>query len=137
MAADYQATASTEVIAFRAMQSDPNALPVDNLANTVYHRAGMMYQGMTEVGFAPETSNSPLMADIATTKKQVNAGDYVGVYPANNQTGVWLTHGIESPNPFYLEMEMTQHNMRAKISGPVSLASEASTTLAVTTFTVT
>ena len=135
--AGYQATASTEVIAFSAMQSDPNASPIDNLANTVYHRAAMMYQGMTEVGFAPETTNSPLFADIATMKKQVNAGDYVGVYPANNQTGVWLTHGVESPNPFYMEMEMTQANMCTKTSGPVSVASEASTTLSVTTFTVT
>jgi len=135
--AGYQATMSTEVIAFSSMQSDPDASPIDNLANTVYHRSAMMYQGMTEVGFAPETSNSPLFADIATMKKQVNAGDYVGVYPANNQIGVWLTHGVESPNPFYLEMEMTQQNMCTKTSGPVSLASEASTTLSVTTFTVT
>ena len=135
--AGYRATESTEVVAFSAMQSDPNASPIDNLANTVYHRAAMMYQGMTEVGFAPETTNSPLFADIATMKKQINAGDYVGVYPANNQTGVWLTHGVESPNPFYMEMEMTQANMCTKTSGPVSVASEASTTLSVTTFTVT
>ena len=97
----------------------------------------MMYQYMTEVGFAPEQSMSPLIADIGTMKKQYNAGDYVGFYPANNQTGVWLTHGVESPNPFYLEMEATQDNMCTKTSSPVSIASEASTTLAVTTFTVT
>jgi len=135
--AGYQAVQSTEVIAFSTMQSDINASPIDNLANAIYHRSAMMYQGMTEVGFAPEQDMAPLIADIATMKKQVNAGDYFGVYPANNQTGVWLTHSVESPNPFYMEMEMTQENMCTKTSAPVSVASEASTTLAVTTFTVT
>lgn len=135
--AGYQAVQSTEVIAFSSMRSDPDASPIDNLVNGIYHRSAMMYQGMTEVGFAPEMEMAPLIADIATMKKQVNAGDYVGVYPANNQTGVWLTHSVESPNPFYMEMEMTQDNMCTKTSSAVSVASEASTTLGVTTFTVT
>jgi len=137
IAAGYPAKTATEVIAFSMQFPSPDASAIDNLVNTVYHRAGMMYQGMTTVGIAPENQDSPLYVAIALTTPQVNAGDYVGMYPANNQTGVWLTHSVESPNPFYQEMAMSQENMCAKTSAPVSLTSEASTTLKVTSFTVT
>jgi hypothetical protein len=110
---------------------------IDTLVDTVYHRSVMMTQGFTVVGVAAEDGTSPAYFDMALIKPQVNAGDYVGVYPAANQTGVWLTHSVESPNPFYQEMDMTQANMCAKTSAPVSIASEASTTLSVTSFTVT
>jgi len=136
IAAGYPAKSATEVIAFSMQFPSPDASAIDNLANTVYHRAGMMYQGMTTVGIAPETQDSPLYVAIGLTTPQVNAGDYVGMYPANNQTGVWLTHSVESPNPFYQEMAMSQENMCTKTSAPVSLTSEASTTLNVTSFTV-
>lgn len=137
IAAGYPATGATEVIAFSIMFPSDEGSAIDNLANTVYHRAAMMNQGMTAVGIAPENSESPLYVNIGRTTPQLNAGDYVGVYPANNQTGVWLSHSVESPNPFYQEMEMTQENMCTKTSTPVSLTSEASTTLNVTSFTVT
>jgi uncharacterized protein YkwD len=137
IAAGYPAKSATEVIAFSMQFPSPDASAIDNLANTVYHRASMMYQGMTTVGIAPETQDSPLYVAIGLTTPQVNAGDYVGMYPANNQANVWLTHSVESPNPFYQEMAMSQENMCTKTSAPVSLTSEASTTLNVTTFTVT
>jgi len=137
IAAGYPAKSATEVIAFSMQFPSPDASAIDNLANTVYHRASMMYQGMTTVGIAPENQDSPLYVAIGLTTPQVNAGDYVGMYPANNQTGVWLTHSVESPNPFYQEMAMSQENMCTKTSAPVSLTSEASTTLNVTSFTVT
>jgi uncharacterized protein YkwD len=137
IAAGYPAKSATEVIAFSMQFPSPDAHAIDNLANTVYHRASMMYQGMTTVGIAPETQDSPLYVAIGLTTPQVNAGHYVGMYPANNQTGVWLTHSVESPNPFYQEMAMSQENMCGKTSAPVSLTSEASTTLNVTSFTVT
>ena len=137
IAAGYPAKSATEVIAFSTQFPSPDESAIDNLANTVYHRAGMMYQGMTTVGIAPENQGSPLYVAIALTTPQVNAGDYVGMYPANNQTGVWLTHSVESPNPFYQEMAMSQENMCTKTSAPVSLTSEASTILSVTSFTVT
>jgi uncharacterized protein YkwD len=137
VAAGYPATIASEVIAFGLEQGNPNATAVDNLINTVYHRATMMYQGFTVVGTAGDDSTNPLYVDFGATKAQVNAGDYVGVYPANGQTGVFLTHSTESPNPFYLEMDMTQANMCTKTSAPVSVASEASTVLSVTTFTIT
>jgi uncharacterized protein YkwD len=137
IAAGYPAKSATEVIAFSMQFPSPDAHAIDNLANTVYHRASMMYQGMTTVGIAPETQDGPLYVAIGLTTPQVNAGDYVGMYPANNQTGVWLTHSVESPNPFYQEMAMSQEAMCTKTSAPVSLTSEASTTLNVTSFTVT
>jgi uncharacterized protein YkwD len=137
IAAGYPAKSATEVIAFSMQFPSPDASAIDNLANTVYHRASMMYQGMTTVGIAPENQDSPLYVAIGLTTPQVNAGDYVGMYPADNQTGVWLTHSVESPNPFYQEMVMSQENMCTKTSAPVSLTSEASTTLNVTSFTVT
>jgi uncharacterized protein YkwD len=137
IAAGYLATDAKEIIAFSMQFPNPDYSAVDNLANTVYHRAAMMDQGMTAVGIAPENPKSPLYVNLGRTTPQVNAGDYVGVYPAHNQTGVWLSHSVESPNPFYLEMEMTQENMCAKTSAPVSLTSEASTTLSIISFTVT
>jgi uncharacterized protein YkwD len=137
IAAGYPVKSATEVIAFSMQFPSPDASAIDNLANTVYHRASMMYQGMTTVGIAPETQDSPLYVAIGLTTPQVNAGDYVGMYPANNQTGVWMTHSVESPNPFYQEMAMSQESMCTKTSSPVSLTSEASTTLNVTSFTVT
>lgn len=136
-AAGYLAQSATEVIAFSMQFPSTDASAIENLANTVYHRAAMMYQGMTTVGIAPENPESPLYVAIARTTPQLNAGDYVGMYPTNNQTGVWLTHSVESPNPFYQEMAMSQENMCTKTSAPVSLTSEASTALSVTSFTVT
>jgi uncharacterized protein YkwD len=137
IAAGYPAVIAGEVIAFSPEFPNPDLSAVDNLINTVYHRAGMMYQAFTTVGIADENATNPLFMDLAATKSQVNAGDYVGVYPTNGKTGVWLTHGVELPNPFYQEMEATQANMCAYTSSPVSLASEASTSLSVTSFTIT
>ena len=137
IAAGYPAEIASEVIAFSLEFPNPDTSAVDNLINTVYHRATMMYQGFTSIGVAGEDATNPLYMDFGATKAQLNAGDYVGVYPANGQTGVWLTLGVEAPNPFYQEMEMTQANMCAKTSAPVSLTSEASTTLSVTSFTIT
>ncbi|KFC61899.1 CAP domain-containing protein [Massilia sp. LC238] len=137
IAAGYAATVSTEVIAFSLQAGNPDASAIDNLVNGLYHRNAMMHQGMTHVGISAEDAASPLLANLAAIKPQVNAGDYVGVYPANNQTGVYLTHSLESPNPFYQEMEMTVANMCTKTSSPVTVASQASTALSVTSFTVT
>jgi uncharacterized protein YkwD len=135
--AGYPAVVASEVIAFSVQYPDPNASAITNLINGLYHRAGMMTQGLTSVGMAAEDTDNPLYVDMGYTKAQINAGDYVGVYPVNGQTGVWLIHSVESPNPFYQEMEMSLANMCAKTSSPVSIASEASTTLNVTSFTIT
>jgi uncharacterized protein YkwD len=139
IAAGYPAVAATEVIAFSMQFPSRENTAIENLINSVYHRSALMFQGMTTMGIAPETHDSPLHVAIGTSKyrEQFNAGTYVGIFPTNNQTGIWLTHGVESPNPFYLEMEMTQANMCAKTSSPMSVVSEASTNLEVTSFTVT
>lgn len=137
VAAGYASTFSTEVIGFSLQAGNPDASAVDNLVNGLYHRNAMMYQGLTHVGISAESGPSPLLANLGTIKPQVNAGDYLGLYPADKQTGVYLTHSLESPNPFYQEMEMTVANMCTKTSSPVSVASQDSTALSVTSFSVT
>ena len=137
VAAGYAAATSTEVIAFSLQVGNPDASAIDNLVNGLYHRNAMMGQGLTHVGISAESGSSPLLANLGAIRPQVNAGDYVGVYPADKQTGVYLTHSLESPNPFYQEMEMTVENMCTKTSSPVSVASQESTALSVTSFTVT
>ncbi|OON62471.1 hypothetical protein B0920_03155 [Massilia sp. KIM] len=136
-AAGYASTRSSEVIAFSLQSSNPDTSAVDNLINSVYHRSAMMIQGLTHVGISGENANSPLYANFGAIKLQNNAGDFVSFYPTNQQTGVWLTHSLESPNPFYQEMDMTQANMCLKTSSPISVVSETSTALTVTSFTVT
>lgn len=137
IAAGFAANEVAEVIAFNTTWPITTNNVIDVLADSVYHRAAMMLQGLTHFGMAPSTDNSPTYIDLASITPQKNAGNYVGFYPVNGQTGLSLTHYVESPNPFYLEMEMTPENMCTKTSYPIHLASEASTTLGVTSFTVT
>jgi len=135
--AGYPAVIAGEVIAFSNILEKHEGMAIDNLINIVYHRNVMMNQNIITVGMAAETQDNPLYIDMGATTFQRNSGDYVGVYPVDHQTGIWLTHGLETPNPFYLEMEMTQANMCTKTSSPISIATENSTTLSVTSFTVT
>jgi uncharacterized protein YkwD len=133
VAAGYASNYTTEVIAFEGIQQTS----VQALLSTVFHRNAMMVQGLTDIGIAPGDDSGPTYIDAGYIKQQKNAGDYVGVFPYDKQTGVPMTHHTESPNPFYKEFEMTQANVCAKTSYPISLASETSTILNVTTFTVT
>lgn len=132
-AAGYAATSTTEIIAFEGIQQTS----VQALLATVFHRNAMMTQGLTDAGIAPGDDNGPTYMDAGYIKQQKNAGDYVGVFPYDKQTGVPMTHHTESPNPFYQEFDMTQANVCAKTSYPISVATEASTVLKVTLFTVT
>lgn len=132
-AAGYIGASGTEVIAFEGIQMTS----VQTLLSTVFHRNAMMTQGLTDVGIAPGDDSGPTYIDAGYIKPQKNAGDYVGVFPFDKQTGVPMTHHTESPNPFYKEFEMTQANVCAKTSYPISIATEASTVLNVTSFTVT
>jgi uncharacterized protein YkwD len=132
-AAGYVGSYGTEVIAFEGLQMTS----VQALLSTVYHRNAMMVQGLTDTGIASGNDSGPTYIDSGYNKPQKNAGDYVGVYPYDKQTGVPMTHHTESPNPFYQEFDMTMANVCAKTSYPISIASEASTTLNVTSFTVT
>lgn len=132
-AAGYAAVSAGEVIGFGSSDFDP----IVGLLSTVYHRQVLLDESFTHVGIAAYEDVKPTYIDTAYIKPQNNAGDFVGVYPANGQTGVPLVHRMESPNPFYLEMEMTVQNMCTKTTYPVSLMSQGSTTLNVTSFTVT
>ena len=132
-AAGYAGASVTEVIAFEGIQQTS----VQALLATVFHRNAMMTQGLTDAGIAPGDDNGPTYIDAGYIKQQKNAGDYVGVFPYDKQTGVPMTHHTESPNPFYQEFDMTQANVCAKTSYPISIATEASTILKVTSFTVT
>lgn len=136
-AAGYAANNATEVIAFNTMWPTTDYNSVAVLTDTVYHRSALVDQNMTHVGVAPQSDAGPTYIDMGYITPQKNAGNYVGMYPVDGQTGVSLTHYVESPNPFYLEMEMTSDNMCQKTSYPIHLASEASTALSVTSFTVT
>lgn len=134
--AGYAATVASEAIAFGSMSNNTTGESINVLINSLYHRSAMMSQGFTGVGVAPEGDFDPAYYDMGAIKTQRNAGDYVVIYPIDKQTGVRLTHGLEVPNPFYPEMDATQENMCAKTSSPVSVATEASTTLTVKSFTI-
>lgn len=133
IAAGYASIYTTEVIAFEGIQMTS----VQTLLSTVYHRNAMMTQGLTDVGIAPGNDSGPTYIDAGYIKQQKNAGDYVGVFPYDKQTGVPMTHHTEAPNPFYQEFDMTLANVCAKTSYPISIATEMSTILKVTSFTVT
>jgi uncharacterized protein YkwD len=139
VSAGYATTTAGEVIGWTGANADA-AEVIEGLSATVYHRVLMMTQQWTDVGIAPPVNSDvgrPAYIDFGyqTTKQNV-AGDYVGVYPANGQTAIGLTHAPESPNPF-TDLDGTAASFCAKTSFPISLTTEQSTKLAVTTFTVT
>ena len=143
IAAGYPATDGTEVIGFTGPENLGAGI-IEGLASTVYHRVGLMDQEFTDVGIAPSvqpnfdgSGGRPTYIDIGVaTAKQNVRGDYVGFYPVSGQIGVGVTHAAESPNPFS-DVENTAASFCAKTSYPIHVASQQSTTLTVTTFTVT
>lgn len=144
IAAGYPATDGTEGIGFTGPENLGAGI-IEGLASTVYHRVGLMDQEFTDIGIAPSvqpnfdgSGSRPTYINIGVTaaKKQNTSGDYVGFYPVNGQTGVGVTHAAESPNPFS-DVEKTAASFCAKTSYPIHLASQKSTKLGVTSFTVT
>ncbi|MFC5511103.1 CAP domain-containing protein [Massilia jejuensis] len=140
--AGYAATDAAEVMGWTSANADA-AEVIEGLAATVYHRVIMMNQGWTDLGIAPPVVSAdinatrPSFIDFGTlTLRQNVAGNYVGVYPANNQTAIGLTHAPEAPNPF-VDVDGTAGSFCAKTSYPISLMVQQSTKLAVTSFTVT
>jgi len=107
------------------------------IINTVYHRASLMYQGLTDIGVsigmsAPSAPTAiPSFSDMGYVKQQVNAGNYFGFYPANGQTGVSLHFHGEEPSPVPAGTDVTQ------VGSPISVAAQESTSLTVSSFTVT
>lgn len=109
-------------------------LAIQALADTVLHRQAMMDEMVTDVGIYSEADKGTII-DFGYTKGQSNASDYIGVYPYDKQTGIFLTHALETPNPFP-DLAMTIDNMCKQTSYPISVQSQATTRLNVTTFTV-
>ncbi|NVD97123.1 CAP domain-containing protein [Massilia sp. BJB1822] len=109
----------------------------ETLVKTIYHRAGLMFQGPTDVGIAVGKNRSQtFVLEFGFKKEQYNASDYLGVYPTDNQTAVGLHTGVETPNPFP-ELSTSNADFPTKTGYPVSVLSKEGTTLEVITFTLT
>lgn len=136
IAAGYGATDAGEVMGWRGT-ADSSAEAIENLLGTVYHRALMMSEHWTDMGIA-SSSNGSVLIDFGSSASftQRAAGDFVGVYPADNQANVALNHSPEWPNPFP-DIDGSNGAFCTKTSYPISIMSQASTKLTVTTFTVT
>jgi uncharacterized protein YkwD len=115
------------------------------LMNTIYHRDGIAFQFITDLGIAFNSGGqfgggwvAPLVIDIGTTAgiTQNNASDFVTSYPVDGQTDLPLSMAAESPNPFS-DIDATTNDVFTKTTSPVSIYSAFGTTLAVTSFTVT
>lgn len=108
----------------------------NDLVATVYHRAGLMFQFPRDIGVAigSDSLQSVVMEYGYQAKKQFNAPDYFGFYPADKQTAVALVSARELPNPY---PEITQDQFETRTSYPINVVSTANTNLTVTTFTVT
>ena len=109
---------------------------LNDLIGSVYHRAGLMFQFPREMGIAVGTDKFQTMVITFAyqSSQQFNASNYFGAYPADKQTNVPLIAARETPNPF---PDLAYTDYATKTSYPVNVVSEASTTLAVTTFTIT
>jgi uncharacterized protein YkwD len=123
-------SASGEVM---AAQTGQRAIQI--LMSGILHRDGLLGDSATDVGMVSNTLSGTIV-DYGFSKPQYNNGDFIGIYPVDGDTDVALTHGMESPNPFEGELEMTVQNMCTKTSYPVSIISESSTTLTTTSFTI-
>jgi uncharacterized protein YkwD len=110
---------------------------VASLTSTIYHRAGLMIQGIRDVGVAVgQDGSQSFTVEFGYTEPQSNASDFVGVYPADNQLGVGFSAGVETPNPFP-ELSTSNADFPTKTGYPVSVLSKDNTTLEVLTFTLT
>ncbi len=109
---------------------------IDVFKATIYHRWGIMREGFKHVGiFVTSDALKVTTIDLGyQASAQNNAGNFVGVYPADNQTGLWLSHYPESPNPF---SDVLDNEFQTKTSYPISVMSAFGTRLNVTLFTVT
>lgn len=108
----------------------------ESLVKTIYHRAGLMFQGPTDIGIAVgKDLSQTFVVEFGNTKSQFNSSDYLGAYPADNQTGVGLYTGVESPNPFP-DLSTSNSDFPTKTGYPVSMMSKEGTTLEVLKFTI-
>ncbi|MYM96094.1 CAP domain-containing protein [Duganella vulcania] len=133
--AKYDGSYVGEEVTFGGKQG--GAVAFATLAQTVYHRAGLMMQNVREIGVAVGTDQSQtVVMEMGLKTNQSVASDYVGVYPANGQTGVSLHAYVEAPNPFP-DLSTANSDFPTKTSYPISVSVVTGNTIAVTTFTVT
>ncbi|MYM29286.1 hypothetical protein GTP58_13230 [Duganella sp. CY15W] len=133
--AGYDGSYTGEEVTFGGNQGGATAF--GTLAQTVYHRAGLMLQNVREIGVAVGTDKSQtVVMEMGLKTNQSVASDYVGVYPANGQTGVALHAYVEAPNPFP-DLSTANDDFPTKTSYPISVSVVTNNTIAVTTFAVT
>jgi uncharacterized protein YkwD len=109
----------------------------DSLSGTIYHRMGLMLQGVRDVGIAVGTDASQTFTlEIGWQSPQSNASDFVGVYPGDGQTGLGLFTRVETPNPFP-DLSTANADFPTKTGYPVSIVVKEGTPLEVSTFTIT
>lgn len=108
-----------------------------SLRSTIYHRAGLMFEGPREVGIAVGQDRSQtFVMEVGYATPQSNASDFIGVYPAPDQTAVGLHTGVETPNPFP-DLSTANADFPTKTGYPVSVVSKAGTRIEVLSFTLT
>jgi uncharacterized protein YkwD len=135
VAAGYNAPSVGEEIAFGGGKGGQIAF--ESLAGTLYHRAGLMAQAPTDIGAAVGTDASQTVdVEYGYAKSQSVGSDYVGVYPANLQTGIGLFARVEAPNPFP-DLSTSNADFPTKTGYPVSVTAVEGATLEVVTFTLT
>jgi uncharacterized protein YkwD len=109
----------------------------DSLASTVYHRAGLMMQSVNDIGtVVGKDISQTLVMEIGISKAQTQAADFLGVFPAANQTGVGLHAGVEVPNPFP-DLSLSNDDFPTKTGYPVTVSVKEGASIEVLTFTLT
>jgi hypothetical protein len=73
--------------------------------------------------------------NVGYTKAQTTASNYIGTYPANNQTGVALSMSPETPSPF--AGLATVNDFATHTGYPLTVLAPGGSTLKATSFTVT
>lgn len=135
MSAGYTGTYIGEELTFGGGKGGQAAF--DSLASTVYHRAGLMLQSVNDMGVAVGNDRSQtFVLEMGTTKAQRQASDFIGLFPAANQTGVGLHAGVEVPNPFP-DLSTANDDFPTKTGYPVSVVVKEGVTVEVLTFTLT
>lgn len=110
---------------------------LSSLVRTIYHRAGLMLQGIRDVGVAVGQDQSQTFTlEFGYVMPQSNASDFLSIYPGDNATGVGRYTGVETPNPFP-DLSTSNDDFPTKTGYPVSVVSKEGTTLQMLTFTIT
>lgn len=110
---------------------------VRSLMNTLYHRAGLLNQNISEIGIGFNSSNpAPLVIELGYTKKQNNASNFVVGYPVNGQSDIPLSMFPELPNPFPDLSLSTATDYLTKTSSPISIHGEQNSTITLTSFSL-